>query len=60
MRGIPKAETLCYVSHPLPEKCFRKMFLESIGAEGQERLLGSGACGNGGFWRPPRHPEKYD
>jgi len=25
------------------------MFLESIGAEGQERLLGSGAGGNGGF-----------
>jgi len=50
MRGIPKTETICYVSHPPPEKCFRKMFLESIGAEGQGRLPGAG--GNGGFSGP--------
>jgi hypothetical protein len=60
MRGISKAGTLFYVSHPLDEKCFRKMFLEGIGTEGQESLLRSSAGRNGGSQQRPRHPEKYD
>jgi hypothetical protein len=43
MRGVSKAGTLCYASHPLHEKCSRKMFLEGMGAEGKQRLLGSRA-----------------
>jgi hypothetical protein len=59
MRGISKAETLFYVSHPLDEKCLRKMFLEGIGTEGQESLLCSSAGRNGASQRRPRNPEKY-
>lgn len=60
MRGVSKAGTLCYASHPLHEKCSRKMFLEGIGAEGKQRFLGSRAGRNGRSQQRPRHPEKHD
>jgi hypothetical protein len=59
MRGISKAGTPFYVSHPLDEKCFWKMFLEGIGTERQESPLCSSAGRNGGSQQRPRNPEKY-
>jgi hypothetical protein len=60
MSGISKAGTLSYASHPLHEKCSRKMFLEGIGAKGQARPVGSCVKRNGGSQQRPRHPEKCD
>jgi hypothetical protein len=60
MTGVSKAGTLCYASHPLLEKCSRKMFLEGIGAKGQAFTVGPRVRRNGVSRQRPRHPEKCD